>query len=58
MRYILLIYGDEKMRATMSEQEGGALFKQYGEFTEASGRAVPSGPATRCSRPAPPRPCG
>jgi len=34
MRYMLLIYHDEKARATMSEQEKGAIFKQYGEFIE------------------------
>lgn len=34
MRYMLLIYGDEKRRAKMSEQERGAMFKQYDEFTE------------------------
>ncbi len=34
MRYMLLIYGDEKMREKMSEQEKGAIFQQYGEFTE------------------------
>ena len=34
MRYMLLIYGDEKARSTMSEQEGRSLFKQYGEFTD------------------------
>jgi hypothetical protein len=34
MRYMLLIYDDEKRRAKMSEQERGAIFQQYGEFTE------------------------
>jgi hypothetical protein len=34
MRYMLLIYGDEKVWGKMSEQEKGAIFKQYGEFTE------------------------
>lgn len=34
MRYMLLIYGDEKRRETMSEAERGAMFKEYGEFTQ------------------------
>ena len=34
MRYMLLIYGDEKSRAKMSEPEVRALFKEFEEFTE------------------------
>ena len=34
MRYMLLIYGDEKKRFTMSDGEKAAMFKEYGEFTE------------------------
>ena len=34
MRYMLLIYGDEKRRETMSDPEKAAIFQQYGEFTE------------------------
>jgi hypothetical protein len=34
MRYMLLIYGDEKHWGKMSEAEKGAIFKQYGEFTQ------------------------
>jgi hypothetical protein len=34
MQYMLLIYDDEKARAKMSEQERGAIFQQYGAFTE------------------------
>jgi hypothetical protein len=34
MRYMLLIYRDEKMQEKMSEQERGAIFQQYVEFTE------------------------
>lgn len=34
MRYMMLIYQDEKLRERMSEQEKGAIFKQYGEFTQ------------------------
>ena len=34
MRYMLLIYGSEKAREKMSDQERGAIFQQYGEFTE------------------------
>jgi len=34
MRYMLLIYGDETVRGKMSEEEKGAIFQQYGEFTE------------------------
>jgi hypothetical protein len=33
MRYMLLIYGDEKARDAMSEQQRGTLFREYGEFT-------------------------
>ncbi len=33
MRYMLLIYDDEKAWGKMSEPERGAIFKQYGEFT-------------------------
>jgi hypothetical protein len=31
---MLLIYGDEKQWGKMSEPEKGAIFKQYGEFTQ------------------------
>ena len=34
MRYMLLIYDEEKKWAKMSEQEKGAIFKQYREFTQ------------------------
>ena len=34
MRYMLLIYDDEKRWGKMSEQERGAIFRQYREFTE------------------------
>jgi len=34
MRYILLIYDPESKWATMSEQERGQLFQEYGAFTE------------------------
>jgi hypothetical protein len=34
MRYMLLIYGDEKMRTKMSEAERRAMFEQYSEFTD------------------------
>ena len=34
MRYMMLIYDDEKVCAKMSEQEKGAIFQQYGEFTQ------------------------
>ncbi|SRR5712692_8008650 len=34
MRYMLLIYDDEKVRGKMSEQERGAIHQQYGEFIE------------------------
>lgn len=33
MRYMLLIYGDEKASAKMSREEGQAMFQEYGEFT-------------------------
>ncbi|HWZ84934.1 MAG TPA: YciI family protein [Thermoanaerobaculia bacterium] len=34
MRYILLIYDPESKWASMSEQERGQLFQEYGTFTE------------------------
>jgi len=34
MEYMLLIYQDEAQRMKMSDQERGALFAQYGEFTK------------------------
>jgi len=34
MRYMLLIYQDEKIRDRMSDQDRAAIFKEYGEFTE------------------------
>ena len=34
MQYMLLIYNDEKAFGKMTEQERGALFQQYGQFTE------------------------
>lgn len=34
MQYLLLIYGDEKLTMKMSDNERGAMFKQYGELTE------------------------
>jgi len=35
MRYMLLIYDDEKVFEKMSETEKGSIFEQYGEFTDA-----------------------
>ncbi|HEX3175640.1 MAG TPA: YciI family protein [Methylomirabilota bacterium] len=34
MRYILLIYRDERAVAKLSDQERAKIFKQYGDFTE------------------------
>jgi hypothetical protein len=34
MRYMLLIYGDEKAAQKMSREEGQAIFREYGEFTD------------------------
>jgi hypothetical protein len=34
MRYLLLIYGDEKEWGKRSEAEKAAIYQQYGEFTE------------------------
>jgi hypothetical protein len=34
MRYMLLIYGDEKKREKLSEAERSAMFKAYGDFTQ------------------------
>jgi hypothetical protein len=35
MQYLLLIYADEKSSQKMTESERGAMFKQYGDFTQA-----------------------
>jgi len=34
MQYMLLIYDDEKAFGKMTQQERGAIFQQYGQFTE------------------------
>ena len=34
MQYLLLIYVDEKSSLEMTEGERGAMFKQYGDFTQ------------------------
>jgi hypothetical protein len=34
MKYVLLIYNDEKGWASMSESERGQMFAEYGQFTE------------------------
>src|ERR1700757_5043248 len=34
MEYMLLIYQDQAQRTKMSDQERGALFAQFGEFTD------------------------
>ncbi len=34
MQYLLLIYGDEKNTMKMSEADGVAMRKQYGDFTQ------------------------
>jgi len=39
MRYMLLIYQDEKIRERMSDQDRAAIFKEYGEFTESIRRS-------------------
>ena len=47
MRYMLLIYDNEKTWAKMSEPERGAIFKQYRAFTESiqgSGAYLASAP--------------
>ncbi len=57
MRYMLLIYKDEKLWDEMSVAEKGAIFQRAVEFSDA---LRPSGVyqgASRWSRPAPPRPC-
>ncbi|MCZ6835025.1 MAG: YciI family protein [Planctomycetota bacterium] len=35
MRYLLLIYSDESVYPTMSEEDMGKLMAEYGEFTQA-----------------------
>lgn len=47
MKYILLIYDDEKNRSKMSDAERKQLFSDYGQFTEqikASGHYVTGAP--------------
>ena len=39
MRYLCLIYNDEKAHANMSEQEMGAMMEAYGKYTEDLERA-------------------
>jgi len=39
MRYLLLIYSEEKVKEKWSEQQKGAIFKEYGEFTESIRRS-------------------
>jgi hypothetical protein len=39
MRYMLLIYGDEKNWAKRSDQERATIFKQYEEFTDSIRRS-------------------
>ena len=34
MKYVLLIYNDEKSWAKMSETERGQMFAEYGQFTQ------------------------
>jgi|SRR5882724_10560671 len=34
MQYMLLIYNDQEVMAKLSEHERGAIFQQYGGFTE------------------------
>src|SRR6266702_2610652 len=34
MRYMLLIYDDEKIWAKLPKEESAAVYQQYGEFTE------------------------
>jgi hypothetical protein len=33
MKYLFLIYGDEKLEAAMPEEEMGKLFQAYGEYS-------------------------
>ena len=40
MKYILLIYDDEKNRGKMSDAERKQLFSDYGQFTEQISRAA------------------
>jgi hypothetical protein len=35
MQYLLLIYTDEQKEQSMSQEEMGAMFQAYGEYTEA-----------------------
>jgi len=39
MQYLLLIYGDESMWATISEGEQGKYMQEYNDFTEAVKKA-------------------
>jgi len=39
MRYMMLIYGDEKQRETLSPPARGEMFREYAEFTESIRRS-------------------
>ena len=39
MRYLLLIYSEEKVKEKWPEQQKAAIFKEYGEFTESIRRS-------------------
>ncbi len=51
MKYVLLIYDDEKSWETMTPDEGRAMMGEYFAFTDGDpGRAASTSPARRCSR--------
>jgi len=39
MRYMLLLYSEEKVKEKWSEQQKAAIFKEFGEFTESIRRS-------------------
>ena len=56
MKYLCLIYENEKTWETMPPAESEAIMNEYFVFTEASAERQASGRARRCSPPRPPRP--
>ena len=41
MKYILLIYGDEREWTSMSQEELAKVYEQHGAYGEAMARAAP-----------------
>ena len=57
MRYMLLIYGDPSLAASMTPEEGEKMMADYYTYTQRSSTAARSSPATRCRASRRRRPC-